>query len=78
MCVINFVSRRGMTFILIGRSVIQQFCFFDVNLCIPIHSMTYKLCYLSNVSVTKTLLSNNVVNFSCTIKTSVLTEEATS
>ena len=39
-CVMNFVSLRGMAFILIGRSVIQQFCFFDVNLCEPVHSMT--------------------------------------
>ena len=28
----NFASHCGMTFILIGSSVIQQVCFFDVNL----------------------------------------------
>ena len=55
MCVMNFVSHRGMAFILIGRSVIQQFCFLTL-ICM----MTYKLCYLRNASVTKTLLSNNV------------------
>ena len=69
MCVMNFVSHRGMAFILIGRSSIQQVCFFDVNLCVPVHSMAEKLCYLRSVSETKTLRSNNVVEFSCTNKT---------
>ena len=40
MCVMKFVSHREMAFILIGRSVTQQFCFFKVNLCVPVHSMT--------------------------------------
>ena len=69
MCVMNFVTHRGMIVILTVRSAIQQFCFFDVNLCVPVYSMTWKLCYLRNVSVTKTLLSNNDVEFSFTIKT---------
>ena len=77
MFVMNFVSHRGMAFSLIGRSVVQQFCFFYVNLCVPVHSMTLKLCYLRNVSVMKNFLSNNVVELSCTIKIEVLTEEAT-
>ena len=38
MCVMNFVSHRGMAYILIGRSVIQQFCFFDVDLRVRTHS----------------------------------------
>ena len=29
-----------MVFILIGRSAIQQVSFFDVNLCVPVHSMS--------------------------------------
>ena len=63
------VSHRGIAFILTGRSVIQQVCFYDVNQCVPVHSMTKKIRYLRNVSVTKTLQSNNVVEFSITIKT---------
>ena len=78
MCVMKLACHRGMAFILIDWSAIQQGCFFDVNLCVPVHSMTKKLHYLRNVSLTKTLRSNNVVEFICTIKTLVLTEEATS
>ena len=78
MRVMSFVSHQGMAFILIGRSVIQQFCLVYVNLCVPVYSMTKKLCYLRNVSVTKTFLSNDVAEFSCAIKTEVLTEVATS
>ena len=59
----NFVSRSGIAFILIGRSVVQQACIFDVN------SMPLKIHYLRNVSVAKTLRSNNVVQLRCTIKT---------
>ena len=74
----GFVSHRGIALILIGWSEIQQVCFLDVNLCVPFQSMTQNLLYLSNVSVTKFLRRNNVVEFSCTIKIKMLTEEATS
>ena len=78
MCVMKLVSHRGMAFILIGWSAIQLVCFFDVILCVPVHAMPKKLRYFSNVSLTKTLRSNDVVEFSCTLKSFLLTEEATS
>ena len=65
MCAVNFVSHRENAFILIGRFVIRQVCFFDVNLYVPVHSMT-------------TLNLYNVVEFSCTIRIQVMAEEATS
>ena len=65
MCAVNFVSHRENAFILIGRFVIRQVRFFDVNLNVPVHSMTFKNLY-------------NVVEFSCTIRIQVLAEEATS
>ena len=78
MCVMNFVSYRGIAFILIGSSAIQQVCFFDVNLCVPVHLLALKLIYIRNVTVAKTLRGNSVVEFRCTIKTfKVFTEEAT-
>ena len=40
MYAMDFVSHRGIALFLIGRSAIQQVCFFDVNLCGPVHSMT--------------------------------------
>ena len=40
MCVMNFVSHQGIAFVLIGRSPLQKVCLFDVNLCVPVHSMT--------------------------------------
>ena len=69
MCVTNCVSHRGIVFIFIDRSAIQQVCFYDVNLCVPVHLMAQKPLYLRNVSVAKTLRSDDVVEFSCTIKT---------
>ena len=42
-----------------------MFLLFDVNLYVPVHTMTLQLCSLRNVSVTKTLLSNNFDEFSC-------------
>ena len=37
--VIDFVSHRGITLILFGRSTIQPICLFDVYLFVPFHSM---------------------------------------
>ena len=36
MCVMNILSHGGIAFILNGRSLIQQVCFFDDNLCVPV------------------------------------------
>ena len=44
MCVMNFVNHRGIAFILIGMSLIQQVCFFDVNLCVPVCFFDVNLC----------------------------------
>ena len=60
MRIVKFVSHRGM-----GQVCDTAGLLFDVNLCVPVHSMALKLCYLGNVSVTKVLRSNNVVEFSC-------------
>ena len=38
-CIMDFVSRRGITLILIGRSVIQLICVYDVYLGVPFHSI---------------------------------------
>ena len=55
MCVMIFGSHQEIDSILIGMSLIQQVCFFDIYLCVLVHSMTSKLRYLRNASVTKTL-----------------------
>ena len=47
MCVMNFVSHRGIALILIGRSAIQQVCFFDVNLCVPVQSIFLFVCFVA-------------------------------
>ena len=43
MCVMDFASHGGITLSLIGRSMIQRVCLFDVYLFVPFHSMTLNL-----------------------------------
>ena len=69
MCAMNFVSHRGIAFILNGRSLIQQVCFFDVNLLCTHSFDDLKTSLLEKCLATKPLRSNNVIEFSCTIKT---------
>ena len=64
-CVMDFVSHREITPILIGSSVVKPVCLFDVYLSFD----DLKLLYLINVCVTKFILSSNINEFSCTIKT---------
>ena len=45
MYVMNFVSHRGIAFILNGRSLIQQGCFFDINLCVALETPLLKKCF---------------------------------
>ena len=80
---VPFITER----LLMGREESNNFAWevcdtagllFDVNMCVPVHSVTKIICYLRKVSVTKTLRSHNVVEFSCTIIVLVLAEEATS
>ena len=64
-CVMDFVSHRKITPILIGSSVVKPVCLFDVY-----HSFDdLKLLNLINVYVTRFILSSNINKFSCTIKT---------
>ena len=39
LCIMDFVSLRGITLILIGRSAIQLICVYDVYLGVPFHSI---------------------------------------
>ena len=50
-CVIDLVSDRDSTIILIDRSVMEPACLFDTCLLVPFHSMTKNLCYYRNFSV---------------------------
>ena len=58
-----FVSVRGITQILIGRFSMKVACLFDVYLLVSFHSMTKNLHYFKNVSVTKSIRSNYVIEF---------------
>ena len=55
MCVMDFVSHRGITLILIGMHATQFFCLVDVNLSEPFFSMTKILCYLELSCKTRVL-----------------------
>ena len=65
----DFVCHRGITLILIGRSAIQLICVYDVYLGVRLKEV-FKLLNPYG--------ANNVVQFSCTIKTKVFAEEANS
>ena len=71
MCVMDFVSHRGISLVLIGKSVIHLACLLNVYLLVPYLSMTKTLLYLRNVSMTKFIQSSKVVEFICTNKTKV-------
>ena len=66
----NFAIHRGTAFIWLSGLAYSRLAFL-LLLSVCTHSfdaLKTKKNYLRNVSVTKTLQSNNVVEFSCTIK----------
>ena len=76
----DFASHRGITFILIGRSAIQLVCLFEVISVGTLHSLAKISVTFRDISVslTKSIRSDSVVEFSCTIIIQMLPEEENS
>ena len=47
--IMEFVSHRGITLLLMGGSAIQLICVYDVYLGVPFHSIAKNLLYIRNV-----------------------------
>ena len=56
MCVMDFVSHRGTTLILIGRSAIQRVCLFGVYLVVSLKSPLLKK-FVSDLNSYKAVMS---------------------